>query len=250
MNLIEILINNFKEFLKISISLFLLTIISFLLIFYNFKSNLIMFKSFDLEVHGNFSYVIFNRINKPVYQNYKSQKVYLKKNKYNTPNSRTYSLFYLDNEINNKYIENWKLDLKNSFQKELKSKLIRNLGYEEIKHTAMNKKDLIEFKSEIIQEIYKQNQLIEIIEEQLILDKKNEIKKKELEDLIWMRDKYKFKLNEIDSYLNSKLIFNEEKKDNKTFENKIYSSIFLTMMLLLFYFFANLYLFTFSKKSK
>ena len=103
---------------------------------------------------------------------------------------------------------------------------------------------------EIIQEIYKQNQLIEIINKQLILDKKNEIKKKELEDLIWMKDKNKLKLNAIDSYLNSKLIFNEEKKDNKTFENKIYSSIFLTMMLLLFYFFANLYLFTFSKKSK
>ncbi len=248
MNLIEILINNFKEFIKISLSLFLLTIISFLLIFYNFKSNLIMIKNFDLEVHGNFSYVIFNRISKPVYQNYKSQKVYLKKNKYNTPNSRTYSLFYLDNEINNKYIENWKLDLKNDFQKELKSKL-RNLNYEETKLTTINKKDLIEIKSKIDEEIIKKNLLIEIIKNQIFY-KKNEIKKKELEDLIWMRDDYKLKSNKIDSYLNSKLIFNEEKKDNKISENKIYSSIFLTMMLLLFYFFANLYLFTFSKKSK
>ena len=248
MNLIEILINNFKEFIKISLSLFLLTIISFLLIFYNFKSNLIMIKNFDLEVHGNFSYVIFNRISKPVYQNYKSQKVYLKKNKYDTPNSRTYSLFYLDNEITNKYIENWKLDLKNDFQKELKSKL-RNLNYEETKLTTINKKDLIEIKSKIDEEIIKKNLLIEIIKNQIFY-KKNEIKKKELEDLIWMRDEYKLKSNKIDSYLNSKLIFNEEKKDNKISENKIYSSIFLTMMLLLFYFFANLYLFTFSKKSK
>tara|TARA_Y200000002_G_C22581961_1_gene621268 strand:- start:482 stop:1105 length:624 start_codon:yes stop_codon:yes gene_type:complete len=207
-----------------------------------------MIKNFDLEVHGNFSYVIFNRISKPVYQNYKSQKVYLKKNKYNTPNSRTYSLFYLDNEITNKYIENWKLDLKNDFQKELKSKL-RNLNYEETKLTTINKKDLIEIKSKIDEEIIKKNLLIEIIKNQIFY-KKNEIKKKELEDLIWMRDEYKLKSNKIDSYLNSKLIFNEEKKDNKISENKIYSSIFLTMMLLLFYFFANLYLFTFSKKSK
>lgn len=249
MNLIEILINNFKEFLKISLSLFLLTIISFLLIFYNFKNNFIMVKNFDLEVSGNFSYVIFNRINKPVYQNYKSQKVYLKKNKYDTPNSRTYSLFYLDNEINNKYIENWKLDLKNDFQKELKSKLFRDLNYEETKLTTINKKDLIEIKSKIDEEIIKKNLLIEIIKNQIFY-KKNEINKKKLEDLIWMRDEYKLKSNKIDSYLNSKLIFNEEKKDNKIFENKIYSSIFLTMMLLLFYFFANLYLFTFSKKSK
>ncbi len=117
-----------------------------------------MIKNFDVEVHGNFSYVVFNRINKPVYQNYKSQKVYLKKNKYNTPYSRTYSLFYLDNEINNKYIEKWKLDLKKNFQKELDSKLFRNFNFKEIKLRTTNKKYLIEIKSEIENEIIKQNQ--------------------------------------------------------------------------------------------
>ncbi len=249
MNLIEILINNFKEFLKISLSLFLLIVISFLLIFYNFKSNLIVTKNFDLEVHGNFSYVIFNRINKPIYQNYKSQKVYLKKNKYNTKYFRTYSLFYLDNEINNEYIEKWKLDLKNNFQKELDSKLFRNFNFKEIKLTTANKKDLIKIKSQINQEIIKQNQLIKEIENQLVLDKENEVKKKKLSDLIWMKNNYKLQINEIDNYLNSKLIF-KEKENNKIFDNKVYSSIFLTIIVLLFYFFANLYLFTFSKKSK
>tara|TARA_B100000902_G_C27242365_1_gene880714 strand:- start:408 stop:1157 length:750 start_codon:yes stop_codon:yes gene_type:complete len=249
MNLIEILINNFKEFLKISLSLILLIVISFLLIFYNFKSNLIEIKNFDLEVHGNFSYVVFNRINKPVYQNYKSQKIYLKKNKYNTENFRTYSLFYLDNEINKKHIDKWKLNLKNNFQEEMDSKLLREFHVRGISLPTMNREDLVEMKFKLNQEITKQNELIEEIENQLILDKKNEIKKKEFDNLISMKADYIFQINQINNYLNSKLIFKEE-ENNKTFENKIYTSIFLIITLLLFYFFANLYLFTFSKKSK
>ena len=250
MNLIKILINNFKEFFKISLSLFFLIIISLLLIFYNFKSNLIMIKNFDVELHGNFSYVVFNRISKPIFQNYKSNRVYLKKNKYTTPNSRTYSLFYLDNNINDKFIDKWKLYLKKDFQKELDSKLIKDFNFKNVKIITTNKESLSAIKSKINQEIIKQNQLIKEIKEKLILDNENRLKKNKLDNLNFMKNEYELQINTIENYLNSKIIFKEKENNRNISENKVYSSIFLVMMLLLFYLFANLYLFTFSKKSK
>ena len=65
-----------------------------------------------------------------------------------------------------------------------------------------------------------------------------------------MKNEYELQINTIENYLNSKIIFKEKENNHNKSENKVYSSIFLVMMLLLFYLFVNLYLFNFSKKSK
>tara|TARA_Y200000002_G_scaffold371055_1_gene367266 strand:- start:1777 stop:2529 length:753 start_codon:yes stop_codon:yes gene_type:complete len=250
MNLIKILINNLKYFQKISISLFLISIFSFFLIFVYFKNNLITINNFDIIVKGNFSYVVFNRMSKPIYQNYKSKKVYLKKNKYVSLDTRIYSVFYLDNKINDEFIETWKSDLKKSFQNEINSIFLKNFNYSVIQLETAGNKDLIDAKKKLIKKIREKGLLIDKLKNDLALDSKNKFKETKLNDLNKDYNYLMKQLNEIKSYQNKKIFFEEKNNSNQKKENKIYFSIFLIVMVLMSYFFANLYLFTLSKKSK
>ena len=58
MNLINIIITNFKQFFKISLLMIISLILSLYLILNYYKNSYIKIKTFDLVMMGNFTYLI------------------------------------------------------------------------------------------------------------------------------------------------------------------------------------------------
>ena len=154
MNLINIFIANFKQFFKISLLILISFVFSLYQIFNYYKNSYIKIKTFDLVMTGNFSSVVFNKISQPIFQKYQSKKVYLKKNNTNNKDSRIYTLFYLDNKENEKFIKNWKLDLETYFIKIKKTEIKRDL---EIKFPPDNIKISYKLKNILIDQTLSEN---------------------------------------------------------------------------------------------
>ena len=240
MNFYQIVKNNFLQFRLIFLSISGVLTLLIYLSYNSYVNNNTLIKKVEIKLYGNFSHIIFNRLNHPIFQKYENNKVYLLSNKTINDFVRVYNVFYLYNIENQRFFDKWKYDLEKSFESQKKYRYRKNYL----------RLDLPEkFDSAKLNKLSKDiNSSIEELNRQIIIYK-NLGDKDKLENIDRDRHFYLNQKSLIEETLNSKIVIVEDEKIILDSKNK-YSFVVELFLLLVFYFFANLYLSTFLKKIK